>query len=338
MMMYRLVVTACLLAFTQVASAQTASGSLIGTVFGPDGATVADSPVQAKNTATGAVARTTSSADGRYRLPDLPVGTYRLSIFTQCCLFDPYVSDSVIVDAGEAREFDIRLEQGVTLNTLGDDPGVLAAELRDRQVIPDLPVPRTSDMKPDLSGVWLFNSDRYPEQPEALPWAAELFEERVANEFKDFPPTFCLPSSPPILGATPPFMGKFVQTPELLVILFEDVPGFRQIFLDGRDHPEDPNPSWMGHSVGRWEDDTLVVDTVGFNSRGWTQFYPRTEMLQLTERYRRTDFGHLEVRVKIEDPGVFAAPWTWKLTWDLVPQEELIEYVCENNQYVRPAE
>ena len=99
-----------------------------------------------------------------------------------------------------------------------------------------------------------------------------------------------------------------------------------------------PNPSWMGHSIGRWEGDTLVVDTIGFNSRGWTGPYPRTEMMRMEERYRRPDYGHLEVRVMFEDPGVFAEPWIWNMTWDLAPQEEIFEYVCENNKWARDVE
>ena len=332
MKIYRVVVVVCLFPFSQAGLTQTGSGSLTGTIFGPDGSTVADIPVQAESTDTDTIARTFSSSDGRYMLEDLPVGSYELSVFPQCC-FDAYSSDGIIIGLNETREFDVRLELGNTLNVLADDPGTLAVEVRDRQVIPDLPVPRTSDGNPDFSGVWLLNGELYPEKPSALPWATELFEERTANQGRDHPHTRCLPSSPPILGATPPFMGKFVHTPELLVFLFEDAPGFRQIFLDGRDHPENPNPSWMGHSVGRWEGDTLVVDSVGFNSRGWTNTYPRTEMLRLTERYRRTDYGHLEVRITIDDPGVFAAPWIWNLTWDLAPQEELIEYVCESNKW-----
>ena len=131
-------------------------------------------------------------------------------------------------------------------------------------------------------------------------------------------------------SATPPFLGKFVHTSSLLVVLFEDVPGFRQIFLDGRSHPTQLLPTWVGHSVGRWEGDTLVVDTVGFNDRGWTwRAYPRTERLRMTERYRRPDFRHLDVHVTIDDPGVFTRPWSQTMTWDLLPNEELMEYVCE---------
>jgi len=128
-------------------------------------------------------------------------------------------------------------------------------------------------------------------------------------------------------------MTKFIHLPTLLVMLFEDVPGFRQIFLDGRSHPPDPNPTWLGHSVGRWEVDTLVVDTVGFNDRSWiARAHPHTEQLRTTERYRRPEYGRLEIEVVYDDPGAYTRPWTQNLIWYLTPQEELIEYVCENNR------
>jgi hypothetical protein len=115
-------------------------------------------------------------------------------------------------------------------------------------------------------------------------------------------------------------------------MLFEDAPGFRQVFLDGRSHPPTPNPTWYGHSVGRWEGDTLVVETVGFNDRSWIGVYPHTEQLRATERYRRSEYGRLEIQVVFDDPGTFMRPWTQNLVWYLAPQEEVIEYVCENNR------
>ena len=113
-------------------------------------------------------------------------------------------------------------------------------------------------------------------------------------------------------------------------MLFEDVPGFRQVFVDGRSHPADPNPAWLGHSVGRWDGDTLVIDTVGFNDRSWLLVYPHTDQLHMIERYRRPEYGRLEIVVVFEDPGAFTRPWTMNLIWYLAPREELIEFVCEN--------
>jgi len=133
------------------------------------------------------------------------------------------------------------------------------------------------------------------------PTVGPIVQERVENLFIAAPPAHCLPDTALTSGGSS-FMTKFVQRPELLVALREDVAGFRQIFLDGRDHADRLDPTCMGHSVGRWEGDTLVVDTIGFNDRGWTDIYPRTEMLRMEERYTRTDFGRLEVVATFDDP------------------------------------
>lgn len=329
--MCRFVVGACWLALVTTASAQTGRGSLSGTVAYGSGLIVPDAPVQATHKETGAIVRTVSAAGGGYVFADIPAGVYELSIAMQCCAFDPFASD-VTVRAGQATQFDVRLVETLNGQTLGDDPGRNAEMIRRRSTVPSLPVPRIADGKPDLSGVWLVNRDPYPEQPVALPWAAALAKERIENNGKDRPHTRCLPEGFPVPGASSPFITKFVHTPSLLVMLFEDIPGFRQVFLDGRGHPADPNPTWMGHSIARWEGDTLVVDTVGFNDTSWINVYPHTEQLHMIERYRRVDFGHLENRVTFEDPGTFTKPWNMNLTWDLAPQEELIEFVCENNK------
>jgi hypothetical protein len=285
-----------------------------------------------KNQATGAIVRTVSKQDGRYTLPNLPAATYEISANMPCCAFRPFAKSDVVVRAGPATEFNIQIAEGLSLNTYGDDPGALAAILRKRSNVPRLPAPRSRDGKPDFSGVWLVNRDLYPEKPEALPWAAALVKERAENNMKDHPHTRCLPGSPPVDGQATPFITKFVHTPSLLVMLTEGPPGYRQVFLDGRKHPADFDPSWVGHSIGKWEGDTLVVDTIGFNDRGWMDVYPRSEKLHIVERYRRVDFGHIELQVTIDDPGVFAKPWRMNMNWDLAPKEELIEYVCENNR------
>jgi hypothetical protein len=233
----------------------------------------------------------------------------------------------------EGLEFDVHMVQGDSLNTLGDDPATVADFVRSRQQIPDLDVPRRPDGRPDLSGVYLVGHDPFPTSPNPTEWAAEVSGERIASQFIDAPHTRCLPGDLPIPSGGSPFIGKIVQTDELVVILFEDVPGFRQIFLDGRDHPIDPNPSWMGHSVGHWEGDVLVVDTIGFNDRGWLGSFPMTESMHITERYHRTEYGAIKLQVVYEDPAVFNEPWVESRTLDLAPQEELIEYVCENNKW-----
>jgi len=319
------------------ASAQTGSSGLSGVVLDFAGEPVAGAPVQARNDAAGVDARARSSDTGYYEFGNLAPGTYTVSITTSCCAYRAFSRDDVVIEAGALRDLDITLEEGVSLNTLGDDPETIIREVRERQIVPDEAAPRVADGRPDLTGVWLRSEDPYPEQPTALPWAAEILAERVANHFIDNPSSFCLPGSPPAPGGAS-FIVKFVQTPDLLVILLEGPPGYRQIFLDGREHPDfdDYDPAWLGHSIGRWEGDTLVVDTVGFNDRGWIGPYPRTEAMRTVERYTRTDYGSLQLQFIIEDPDVFAEPWVQNMTWDLAPQEELFETICENNKWKQP--
>jgi len=332
-MISRLIVVACLLASVGTLSAQNERGSLTGTVSGPDGSAVGGAPVQTSNKETGAVARMLSSDTGRFTFPGLPAGTYQLSIAMPCCTFDSFMRSDITLQTGQEVHVDVRLKEGRSLSTLSDDPAELAAVVRRRSAVPSHSVPRTPDGKPNLSGVWLVNDDVYPERPAALPWAASVAKARIENNMKDHPHVRCLPGGPPVPGAAPPFMAKFVHTPSLLVILFEDAPGFRQVFLDARSHPPDPNPTWLGHAVGKWEGETLVVDTVGFNDKSWLGVYPHTEKLHIIERYRRSDFGHLEVQVTIEDPDTFTRPWNQNKNWELAPLEEMLEYVCtENNK------
>jgi hypothetical protein len=336
--MRRLPFAVCLLLSIGIVLAQVGrsslSGTVAGTVLDPRGMALAEAPIQARNKATGALARTVSKDDGRYSFTNLAAGSYELSIVMPCCAFNTFRED-ITLAAGQTAQLNARLSETINGTTLGDDPGRLAAAMRKRAKVPSKPVPRTGG-KPDLSGVWLDNGDAYPEQAEVLPWAAAVLKERADNLGKDHPHNHCLPGSPPIPGSSSPFIAKLVQTSGLLVILFEDVPGFRQIFLDGRSHPANLDPTWMGHSVGKWEGDTLVIDTTGFNDRSWIGFgqgrFPHTEMLRMTERYRRVDYGHMDVRVTFDDPATFVKPLHVNLKWDLAPQEELLEFVCENNK------
>jgi len=149
---------------------------------------------------------------------------------------------------------------------------------------------------------------------------------------KDDPDVQCLPSGPRrMINGN---FAKFVQTPSLLVILYEALV-YRQVFLDGRALETDPNPSWMGYSVGRWEGDTLVVETAGYNDRTWLDEsgHPHTEALRTTERFTRPDFGHMDVQVTYNDPKTYTRPWSVSFTADLRPDTELLEEVCaENNR------
>jgi len=202
------------------------------------------------------------------------------------------------------------------------------------------PAPTTADGKPDLTGLWRLGlemgyaanitADLAP--GDIQPWAAALSRKRLEDFGKDDPEiTGCLPGGPRHI--TRPGLAKIIQTPYLLAMFYEDL-SYRQIFLDGRQLPRDPNPSWMGYSVGHWEGDTLVVDSAGFNDRTWLDFagHPHSEGLRITERYRRRDFGHLDLQVTLVDPTVYAKPWTLSAGGGLAPDTELLEYVCAENE------
>ena len=304
------------------------AGAITGTVSNLPGEAVANAPVQAVNAATGAVYKAASSANGVYTLAQLPSGTYEVSVAAPG--FNPFVQKNVTVGAAQTLRLDIHL-MDYQLDTLGDGRE-FRIDLTSPHATPAGPTPRTADGKPDLSGVWYAQRPVDPGKPEPLPWVEALLRERAANNSKDAPGAHCLTRGVTAAGALFPY--KLVQTPTLLVMLFEDdIPSHRQVFLDGRGHPKDPNPSWMGHSIGHWEGDALVIDTTGFNDRSWLdpQGHPHTENMRVTERLRRPDLGHLEIEFTIDDPGAYKKKWTMKRIADLDPGDEVGEYVCENN-------
>jgi len=202
------------------------------------------------------------------------------------------------------------------------------------------PVPRTADGKPDLSGVWRgagplyrFNIAQDLKPEDIQPWAEALFLERVRDSRKDSPLARCLPVSVPFHDFFN--LNRIVQTPGLIVLLFESPNSpHRTVFTDGRDLPKDPNPTWLGYSVGRWDGDTLVVTTAGFNDRGWLDSagHPQTESLRITERFRRRDLGHMDFEITIDDPKAFTRPFTVKTERLLAPDTDLLEDVCENER------
>jgi hypothetical protein len=201
------------------------------------------------------------------------------------------------------------------------------------------PAPRAPDGKPDLSGVWRTRQSSYLfyvtsdlKPGEILPRAAALYQQQAENFRKDSDGIKCLPPGPKagISGGGLP--AKIVQTPGLVIILYEYQTIYRQIFTDGRKLPEDPNPTWMGYSVGHWEGDTLVVTTAGFNDKTTIDLagHPHTESLRVTERFRRRDAGHIDLQVTLEDPKAYARAWTLPIEMELIADGELIEYVCED--------
>jgi len=135
-------------------------------------------------------------------------------------------------------------------------------------------------------------------------------------------------------AATVPLPWKIIQTPQVILILYEENNIFRQIFLDGRPLPKDPDPRWMGYSVGRWEGDALVVDSSGFREGGWLDRmgHPHSSDLHLIERFRRLDVGHLEIDVTIDDPKAYGKRFTYTLRQTLIPDQDLYEYFCTENE------
>jgi hypothetical protein len=202
--------------------------------------------------------------------------------------------------------------------------------------------PRTADGKPDFSGVWNRLSPKFRvniasdlKPNEVQLWARKLVEQRTENIGKDSMVARCLPLGPQYAtdaDSTGGGMMKIAQTPALIIILNPDLT-YRQIYMDGRPLEASPNPAWMGYSVGHWDGDTLVVESFGFNDRTWldTSGHPHTEALRMTERYRRWDFGHLDLEVTLQDPDVYSRPWTVAVKAELAADTELLEYVCNEN-------
>jgi hypothetical protein len=319
-----------LVAISAIAQTTASTGAIAGTLFDSIGDPVDHNEVQAENAESHAVFKATTSAKGKYTLAKLPPGTYY--VVASAPGLKPFVMKGVIVKASLTLKFDIRLGDTTQLNTLGEDRLRITADSK-RHTPSAGPTPRTPDGKPDLSGVW-WNPDTVdPGKPEFLPAAIAIQKQRLEANSKDSPQARCLPSAPLRNGP----LWEFVQSKDFLVYISDDEsPGFHQIYLDGRDHPADPNPAWYGHSIGRWDGDTLVVDRVGFDSRVWldVESHPHSDKLHIIERYHRPDLGHLEIEITVDDPGVLAKPWTQKRVADLA-REEMFEFICtENNRDV----
>jgi hypothetical protein len=224
--------------------------------------------------------------------------------------------------------------------------------------------PRARDGKPDLSGLWHTDSappkvlerlipdatngageeplsqyfinifsDFRPEDVPLRPEAAELLRERAQNFTTESPISHCLPEGMPLVEMAPaPY--KIIQIPGLIVMLYERDTTYRQIHTDGRKLPVDPQPTWLGYSVGRWEGDSLVVDSTGFNDRGWldARGHTHSEVLHLTERFHRHNFGEMDLELTIDDPKIYTKPFMIKLKQHLVPDSDLLESFCVENE------
>jgi hypothetical protein len=212
----------------------------------------------------------------------------------------------------------------------------------DGKVDVQAPPRRMPDGKLDLSGFWMpenpvkhllnLAADMKPEDVPLQPWARDLYNERIENNGKDHPGVRCLPSGIPEKNNIPDCL-KLVQTPDLVVLLHESRTIYRQIFTDGRPLPKNPSPTWMGYSIGHWDKDTFIVETIGQNGKTWLDMrgLPGTEALRITERFSRPKIGHMDIQVTIDDPEAYTKPWNVNLAWRLIPDTDLIESICEEN-------
>ncbi len=204
------------------------------------------------------------------------------------------------------------------------------------------PAPRTPDGKPDLSGLW--EPDLSPYRFDVIqdvkdegifrPAAEALFMKRALDLRRDNPVTHCLPAGPQaIFAAGSSRFYRIVQSPRMIGLLYE-LGGFRQIYTDGRPLPEDPNPTWVGYSTAHWDGDTLVVETAGFNDKTWLDMvgHPHSEKLHVTEKFHRTDFGHMQVQVTYDDPEVLNKPLTISVAVSYAADSDMLEYVCNEDE------
>ena len=226
------------------------------------------------------------------------------------------------------------------------------------------PAPRRPDGKPSLAGLWMTNSappemlkrmvpdgtNGAGEEPMSqyfvnifadfksadvpfLPAAAKQFQQRAPKFSNQSPLSHCLPEGMPLIEMSPaPY--KILETPGLIAMLYERDTTYRQIHTDGRGLPQDPQPSWLGYSVGKWLGDTFVVETNGLNNRGWldARGHTHSDALRITERFHRRDFGHMEVRLTFNDPQTYSRPFSVTLQQRLVPDSDLLESYCAENE------
>ena len=234
---------------------------------------------------------------------------------------------------------------------------------RDSKPILTAPAPRLNG-KPDLSGVWqairptldatrsytgggkpdpgmqidqldvgdIHRNVFFGMKREEEPLKAEAIAVLSKRQNEQPPQVRCLPQGVP--GVMMVYAFKIVQTPSELIMIGESQEPPRQIYLDGRGLPKDPDPSWMGYSIGKWDNDTLVVQTTGFKEEGWLDNvgHPRGQSMLITERFRRRDFGHIDLEIGYDDPKYYTRPFTNKTTLNLIPDSDVIEFVCTENE------
>jgi hypothetical protein len=236
----------------------------------------------------------------------------------------------LLVMAGSAAAQWVRLPLPGTPRTPDGKPNLMA------------PAPKTPDGKPDLSGIWQADSPRYMDnlagegvEVPMYPWAAAEYKRRRDTLGFDKPQVRCLPHGVPDAMLVPAIPFKIIQTPGETAVLFEEFNQYRQIFTDGRGLPEDPDPAWFGYSIAKWEGNTFVVETAGFKEGTWLDNggHPHTDALHITQRFRRPNFGTMELDLAIDDTKAYPKPWkAATIHFKLLPDTELIEHLCENEK------
>ena len=214
----------------------------------------------------------------------------------------------------------------------------------DGEVDMEAPAPRLANGRIDLEGIWMPDDNRYirdlaldlgDENVPYRPWARRLFDERKdGSHSREDPDAHCLPQGVPKIGFVS-YPWKIIETPSSVVIIYETFTYWRQIFTDGREMDPNAKPAWMGYSTGRFEGDTFVVETTGFNGKAWLDQLgrPTSEQLRVTERFTRTSFGHMTIEVTIDDPGAYTDRWSASQEVHLRPGWEPMEFICgENNR------
>ena len=222
-------------------------------------------------------------------------------------------------------------------------PGKNVPRTADGKVDLKAPPRRTADGRIDLSGFWMptnpvkhllnLAADLKPGEVPFQPWAEALYQERIRTNGKDHPGAQCLPSGIPEKNNIPDGL-KVVQTPDVMIFLYESRTIYRQVFTDGRPlPPPDVQPTWMGYSIGTWDGDTFVVETRYSNGKTWLDMrgLPATDALRVVERYTRPAIGRIAIEVTIDDPKAYTRPWKVDLSWSLLPDVDLIESICEEN-------
>ena len=331
---------ACTLVFAQVSHAQGALGSFTARLVDPNDAVITNLEsvvVTMTSKATGEVKRLTLPASGEFTITGLAAGAYDLLVPIAQPMFQPYEQQGVTITAGKETKLDLPVAWGMNLGTIGDDPVQLANDMRATVGEITGPTPRMADGKVDFGGFWAnISAGRGvgPRLPPMQPWAAEMNQQLQKMNTQNAG-AYCLPQyAVPITGSFP---YKVYQTKDALVSLTEFfTPGWRQVFMDGRPHPpaDEWNPAWHGHSIGRWEGDTLVIDTVGFNELV-AGFGVHSEKLHVIERWRRPNLGRLEVEITATDPEAWTGEYRFSIAASLIPNQEVLEFICaENNQDV----